>query len=171
MADKWCESYGQDAGRPLEFKIFKYIMRIIGSSSQQQLAMEKDEPVCKVLATAPARYWVCGYANNQHAVEEDITSNPRSTSFYRAMQVCRGVLLVLDSAGTPFQRTWCCFEESIAIEHREDHWSRRRLLLDVGATAHVLTDGLAGSETRMIGIVALHRKSIRERGFPLDLLE
>lgn len=42
MADKWCESYGQDAGRPLEFKIFKYIMRIIGSSSQQQLAMEKD---------------------------------------------------------------------------------------------------------------------------------
>lgn len=25
-----------------------------------------------------------------------------------------GVLLVLDSAGTPFERIWCCFEEAIA---------------------------------------------------------
>ena len=37
--------------------------------------------------------------------------------------------------------------------------------------AHVLTDGLAGAETRMIGIVGLHRKSVRERPFPLVLLE
>ena len=59
-------------------------------------------------------YWVCAYANNQHRVEDDIMCNPRSTSFYRAMQMCEGVLLVLDSAGTPFQRIWCCFEQSIA---------------------------------------------------------
>ena len=39
------------------------------------------------------------------------------------------------------------------------------------AEAHVLTDGLAGAETRMIGIVGLHRKSVRERGFPFELLE
>ena len=37
--------------------------------------------------------------------------------------------------------------------------------------AHVLTDGLAGAESRMIGILALHRKSARERDFPLVLLE
>ena len=41
----------------------------------------------------------------------------------------------------------------------------------VGSEAHVLTDGLAGAETRMIGIVGLHRKSVRERPFPLVLLE
>ena len=133
-----------------------------------------------------------------------------------------------------------------AIEHREGNWSRRRLLLDVGATdahdkatgqwpprtfplpdlpkrlrpspyqpsllifspftllqtslshlfltlfciltekwqtcfddffslliseAHVLTDGLAGAESRMIGIIGLHHKAARERHFPLDLLE
>ena len=130
-----------------------------------------------------------------------------------------------------------------AIEHREDNWSKRRLLLDVGATdaddkvsglpvasadvlsidhtflqaksshriqlptdtihnsffltvhelgghaeilvtqdcdtkfcesvceAHVLTDGLAGAERRMIGIIGLHQKSARERNFPLGLLE
>lgn len=83
-----------------------------------------QEPVCKFVACVEQQamvrelqgstpYWVCAYANNQHCVAEDITSNPRSTSFYRAMQMCEGVLLVLDSAGTPFERIWCCFEESI----------------------------------------------------------
>ena len=66
-----------------------------------------EEPVCKFLAcleqhalvrelSSSTFYWVCAYANNQHCVEEDIKSNPRSTSFYRAMQMSEGVLL--DSA-------------------------------------------------------------------------
>ena len=42
-------------------------------------------------------YWVCAYANNQHALEEAISNNPRKTSFYKAMRLCRGVLLVLDT--------------------------------------------------------------------------
>ena len=37
--------------------------------------------------------------------------------------------------------------------------------------AHVLTDGLAGAESRMIGIIGLHQKAARERHFPLHLLE
>ena len=37
--------------------------------------------------------------------------------------------------------------------------------------AHVLTDGLAGAESRMIGIIGLHHKAARERHFPLRLLE
>ena len=68
-----------------------------------------EEPVCKFLAclelhalvrelSSSTFYWVCAYANNQHCVEEDIKTNPRSTSFYRAMQMSEGVLLVLDSA-------------------------------------------------------------------------
>ena len=75
-----------------------------------------EEPVCKFLAcleqhalvrelSSSTFYWVCAYANNQHCVEEDIKSNPRSTSFYRAMQMSEGVLLVLDSAGTPFGKS------------------------------------------------------------------
>ena len=35
----------------------------------------------------------------------------------------------------------------------------------------MLTDGLAGAERRMIGIIGLHQKSARERNFPLGLLE
>ena len=61
-----------------------------------------EEPVCKFLAcleqhalvrelSSSTFYWVCAYANNQHCVEEDIKSNPRSTSFYRAMQMSEGV--------------------------------------------------------------------------------
>ena len=64
-----------------------------------------------------APYWVCAYANNQHALEGAISDNPRKTSFYKAMQLCYGVLLVLDSNATPFSRIWCCFEESIAVRH------------------------------------------------------
>ena len=95
-----------------------------------------EEPVCKFLAcleqhalvrelSSGTFYWVCAYANNQHCVEEDIKSNPRSTSFYRA-------ILVLDSAGTPFERTWCCFEEAIAPaleiprSARKHHRTRKR---------------------------------------------
>ena len=37
--------------------------------------------------------------------------------------------------------------------------------------AHVLTDGLAGAESRMIVIIGLHHKAARERHFPLHLLE
>ena len=85
----------------------------------------RQEPVCKFLAcleqhalvrelSSITPYWVCAYANNQHCVEEDIKSNPRRTSFFKAMQMSQGVLLVLDSAGTPFERIWCCFEEAIA---------------------------------------------------------
>ena len=35
----------------------------------------------------------------------------------------------------------------------------------------MLTDGLAGAESRMIGIIGLHHKAARERHFPLGLLE
>ena len=74
--------------------------------------------LCMKQAFAP--YWVCAYANNQWVLEDAISDNPRKTSFYKAMQLCHGVLLVLDSNATPFSRIWCCFEESIAVEHLVD---------------------------------------------------
>eukprot|EP00435_Cladocopium_sp_Y103_P001731 s8678_g1.t1 len=75
------------------------------------------EPVCKFVAclkrhaslrqlSDQTAYWVCAYANNQHQLQNDICNNPRKTSFYRAIQLCAGVLLVLDQNATPFKRTF-----------------------------------------------------------------
>ena len=33
---------------------------------------------------------------------------PFRSSFYRAMQRCEGVVLLLDDQATPFLRIWCC---------------------------------------------------------------
>ena len=45
------------------------------------------------------------YANNQHQLNAEIKENPRKTSFYRAIKLCVGVLLILDSDATPFTRS------------------------------------------------------------------
>lgn len=66
--------------------------------------LTSEEPVCKFLAcleqhacvrelSDSTAYWVCAYANNQHCVEEEITSNPRRTSFYRANRLRKVDLL------------------------------------------------------------------------------
>ena len=75
------------------------------------------EPVCKFVACLKCHaslrqlsdqtaYWVCAYANNQHQLKKEICNNPRKTSFYRAIKLCAGVLLVLDQNATPFTRTF-----------------------------------------------------------------
>ena len=78
------------------------------------------EPVCKFVACLKCHaslrrlpdqtaYWVCAYANNQNnqkELEKEIGKNPRKTSFYRAIKLCAGVLLVLDENATPFTRTF-----------------------------------------------------------------
>ena len=48
------------------------------------------------------------YANNQHDINAEIQTNPRKTSFYRAIKLCAGVLLILDSDATPFTRSLGC---------------------------------------------------------------
>ena len=80
------------------------------------------EPVLKFLACierhaadhdlpADTPYWVCAYANNQHKLEKDVTTNPVESSFARAIELAEGrVLSVLDDAGMVFTRVWCCFE-------------------------------------------------------------
>ena len=61
-------------------------------------------------------------ANNQWELGMDMSDDPRKSSFFKAMQltegsatvgdpvrltlVAAGILLVLDSAGTPFSRIW-----------------------------------------------------------------
>ncbi|CAL1171917.1 unnamed protein product, partial [Cladocopium goreaui] len=102
-------------------------------------------------------YWVCAYANNQHKLQDEISANPRGTSFYKAMKLAVGVVLILDrdveerNTGTP-------------------------LLLDVAATdssneAHVITDGLAAPEARLMPLLGFLTKALREANFPTLLAQ
>jgi len=53
---------------------------------------------------------VCAYANRQHDLGMEITSNPELSSFCKAMRMASGVLLMLDKAANVFRRIWCDFE-------------------------------------------------------------
>ncbi|CAK9016968.1 unnamed protein product [Durusdinium trenchii] len=60
----------------------------------------------------------------------------------------------------------CSLVEVMAVQIQRPHW-----FVSHAWIAHVLTDGLAGAESRMIDIVGLRQKSVRERGFPTSILE
>lgn len=123
-------------------------------------------------------FWVCAYANRQHCLQEEITPDPRESSFYKAM-VTAGfrVLLVLDSKSkyggpaTALTRVWCAFEETMCLEQAGPP-------LDIATCAsrgvELLTKGLTcdeeGLEANTPG-AGLRSKSTRERGFPLDIVE
>ena len=44
--------------------------------------------------------------SNQHKLGDDMGNDPKSSSFYMAMCLSEGVLLILDGAATPFKRSW-----------------------------------------------------------------
>lgn len=66
-----------------------------------------------------AVFWVCAYANNQHNLHTDVASDPANSSFRRALDLSKGMLMVLDSSATPFSRVWCVFEVFTTLSHRE----------------------------------------------------
>ena len=69
---------------------------------------ERNEVDCdRNTADEDVSYWVCAYANNQHALGSDIPPDPRDSAFFKAMQLCEGVLVVLDASATVFTRSWC----------------------------------------------------------------
>jgi len=120
--------------------------------------------------------WVCAYANNQHELGTDLVANPEKTSFFRAMRISIGVLLILDDLATPFQRIWCCFEESVAVT---DTQRSATMLLDIAIVhdgcAHVITDGVAPEDVAnrqsWRGEEDEWRiKGLRENIFPNDLV-
>ena len=62
------------------------------------------------------------------------------------MQLCDGVVVVLDGKATPFTRVWCCFEFAMVV-------LGKKLLLDF-ATVHdskpqSLTEGLASVDKKL----------------------
>ena len=59
---------------------------------------ERSEVDCdRNTADEDVSYWVCAYANNQHALDSEITADPCESAFFKAMQLCDGVLVVLDA--------------------------------------------------------------------------
>lgn len=123
-----------------------------------------------------ASYWICAYANNQHDLTADLAFDPRETSFFKALQLSVGLLLVLDQEATACSRIWCCFEISVALDpqyRRSQGWDQ--FLLDIATVdssgeAQLLTSGLAGAERRMVPLLGLQAKSAREALFPLPVL-
>ena len=100
--------------------------------------------------------------------------DPKQTPFFKAMQLCEGVLVILDKDATPFQRIWCCFEQATVAQGK-------KLLLDI-ATVHdgepeLLTDGFAYANpdpddgVRDVIKFATLIKERREKHFPVGLLE
>ncbi|CAE7499779.1 Scn8a, partial [Symbiodinium necroappetens] len=115
---------------------------------------------------ADARYWVCGYANRQHELDQEISVQITSTSFYAALHEAKGVLLILDPKATPFSRIWCDFELYTAIMSGD-------MGLDIVTTIPPRQGKEA--ETRLLskdlipGESAV-AKSVREQNFPINLL-
>ena len=59
---------------------------------------EPDERTC---------YWVCAYANNQHDLDKDVTTNPADSSFVKAIVLAEGkVLSILDTGCVTYTRIW-----------------------------------------------------------------
>lgn len=123
------------------------------------------------IAGIVSTFWVCAYANNQNELGLELTSDPLQSSFFKAMQQCCGVLLVLESAGgshgaTALRRVWCCFEEAVVVLGMVGE-----KLFDIAAVkdgrAELLCDGLTEEDKRNGGLSA---KARRETAFPLGMV-
>lgn len=119
-------------------------------------------------------YWVCAYANRQHSLTDEVADNPKESSFYKALQLSSGLLLVLDAAtgssgpATPFSRIWCGFEQSVALD---DGDREEPMLLDIatctGKEAQLITDGVAMVD--QYHVFPTKAKVLRESKFPLEI--
>ena len=83
------------------------------------------------------------------------------------MQLCEGVLVILDKEATPFQRIWCCFEQATVAQGE-------KLLLDIATVQdgepELLTDGSAYTDPDG-NPETMYIKGEREKHFPVGLLE
>ena len=83
---------------------------------------------------ADAAYWVCAYANNQHALEDDVTTDPAQSAFVKAIKLAEGrVLSVLDEGGVCYTRIWCILELHRALAGTYNIYTARE-----GCTAYDL---------------------------------
>eukprot|EP00927_Polykrikos_kofoidii_P065593 TRINITY_DN61332_c0_g1_i1.p1 TRINITY_DN61332_c0_g1~~TRINITY_DN61332_c0_g1_i1.p1 ORF type:complete len:849 (+),score=135.50 TRINITY_DN61332_c0_g1_i1:41-2548(+) len=132
---------------------------------------------------ADTPYWVCAYANDQHELSTALGTDPRDSSFFRAIsdESCHGVLLILNRAlsddippGVPFTRIWCAFEQFIALT--SEHAAK--LTFDIGTCdkdgPKLLLHGLTSHEMKDENWVpgrGYATKRTREDAFPLEVLK
>jgi hypothetical protein len=65
-------------------------------------------------------YWICCFANCQHALAELEQTDYLQTPFAKALtsEKCEGTIILLDEGNaTPFRRSWCVFESYISTVH------------------------------------------------------
>mmetsp|Transcript_90216 Transcript_90216/g.254531 ORF Transcript_90216/g.254531 Transcript_90216/m.254531 type:complete len:1426 (-) Transcript_90216:73-4350(-) len=97
-------------------------------------------------------FWICAYANRQHDLSNEVVADPLQTSFFRAMQLSRGVLMVLNAGSefcdpaVAFGRIWVQFEEAMTFKLSDE----RKCLFDIATTVdgepQLLTDGMAEAD-------------------------
>jgi len=112
-----------------------------------------------------ASYWVCGYANRQYRLQEEICDNLENSAFRRAMRLSKGTLLILDKDACPFDRIWCDFELSKTLVEP-------KLTLDMVT----IVDGTDGNREPVLlsesnpPFESAHAKTLREECFPIGLM-
>eukprot|EP00933_Yihiella_yeosuensis_P037138 TRINITY_DN31009_c0_g1_i1.p1 TRINITY_DN31009_c0_g1~~TRINITY_DN31009_c0_g1_i1.p1 ORF type:complete len:755 (-),score=103.78 TRINITY_DN31009_c0_g1_i1:465-2681(-) len=119
-----------------------------GEAIKYFVACVAEHVFLRGLSPASDFYWVCAYANRQHSLSQELVSDPKQTSFYKALKRVDGVLLILDPEATAFSRIWCGFEESSAIQDEAGD-----LLLDI-STFHdnkvsIITEGFCEADCIM----------------------
>ncbi|CAE8646899.1 unnamed protein product [Polarella glacialis] len=139
-------------------------------------------------------YWVCAYCNNQHSITGEMNTNPRASSFFKAMHSCDGLLLVVDEASVALTRVWCAFElATVLLGHVKSKRQGRRFLLDIATAqpwtevskkhgfrseethdAVLITDGMSMAERQEECFRAGSghvRQAMRESKFPIEIIE
>jgi hypothetical protein len=107
-------------------------------------------------------YWVCAHANRQHSLASEITFDLEQTSFYRAMRLSRGTVLVVDDGAVCFSRIWVIFElyESLVVSFGGAYTTDIYSSHSRGQAVGIITNGL-GAVDETAG-----DKYRRERSFP-----
>lgn len=96
-----------------------FVSHFWGNVLQDTVQSLRFHAESRALPYATAFYWICTFANNQWDLGE-LGGKLQDTPFHIAIMSigCEGVVMVLDSACTPFTRSWCGLELHTAVGAR-----------------------------------------------------
>jgi len=124
--------------------------------------------------------WVCAHANNQWALGDDITDDPKESGFTKAMAVANGrTITVLDKKGKVFTRIWCIFELNLTLVDtnlKEGIWA----VYTAHKHKYIHAQSKEEEEREAVGIISggatsdmgmSNRITVREESFPFELIK